>query len=1055
MAYDIGTARGVIEIDYDGKGVTQAQAGLEGVSKKGKKVSGDMQTAGRNAGRAGLVIGAGLAAGVVAAANFEQRMSAIKAVSGATGAEMDSLSDKALQLGADTSFSAGESASAMEELIKAGLTVEEVLNGAADATVALAAAGEVDLTTAATIASNSMNQFGIKAQDMVGVVDSIAGAANASAIDVGDFGQSLNQVGAVANLAGVSFDDTATAIALMGNAGIKGSDAGTSLKSMFMRLQPTTKKQSELMKELGIITEDGANAFFDQQGNMKSLSSVAGTLNKTLGFSRNSQKQVNKAIADGKDPLKAWADEAEKSGKKQQFMKLQTLFGSDAIRAAAIMAGEGSKGFDKMSKSIDKVSAADVAKERLNNLKGSTEALMGSLETLGIQLGSILIPIITSLVEKITGLVNWFTSLSGGQQKAIVAGLAFIATALLIIAAVVKIARAILVMRGALAAIRVAMAITWVAALGPIALVVAALVGLGIMFVILWKKSELFRNVVTGVWNAIKNAAVAVANWFKGPFVNFFTGAWEKIKAGLNNVKTFFSNAWTTIKNGVQNAWSTIKGAIEEQINNAKNVVEGALSAIKGFFSSAWENVKSKTSEAMGAMARIVGEKTADVIRWFQELPGRITGALSTLVSDLQQAGSDMIAGLISGIESMAGQAAQAAINVVKGALDGAKEFLGIGSPSKEFRKLGKWSAEGFIEGIVGSREDVVRTMENLVEKLKKAGEKKLAEMVLSHRKHLLRLAGEWQQKTRQIEKAVDDLRALKAESRDMASGIADSLNNAGDLSSIKLPVDAEGNELPQTIENIINGLTGAAQQAAAFEETISALRTAGLNEGAIQDLINAGPEAAMGTAQAILDGGVAAVNQINGLQATIAQSALRIGQAAADAMYSAGIATAQGMVKGLETELTNIENSMKKIARVIIKALKKELGIKSPSRIMADMGHMVGLGFAKGIAGAEHQVVMAAEGIAASAAAAMSNGDLRTAVAAGSTPLALSAALGPAILPAGLAPAPRTAKPTTAQQPSFDVRVFIGDKELTDQVRIVVGEVIDPMRQLSRQGAI
>jgi hypothetical protein len=267
--------------------------------------------------------------------------------------------------------------------------------------------------------------------------------------------------------------------------------------------------------------------------------------------------------------------------------------------------------------------------------------------------------------------------------------------------------------------------------------------------------------------------------------------------------------------------------------------------------------------------------------------------------------------------------------------------------------------------------------------------------------------------------------------------------------------VDAEGNELPQTIENIINGLTGAAQQAAAFEETISALRTAGLNEGAIQDLINAGPEAAMGTAQAILDGGVAAVNQINGLQATIAQSALRIGQAAADAMYSAGIATAQGMVKGLETELTNIENSMKKIARVIIKALKKELGIKSPSRIMADMGHMVGLGFAKGIAGAEHQVVMAAEGIAASAAAAMSNGDLRTAVAAGSTPLALSAALGPAILPAGLAPAPRTAKPTTAQQPSFDVRVFIGDKELTDQVRIVVGEVIDPMRQLSRQGAI
>ena len=313
MAYDVGTARGVIKIDYDGTGVKKAQQDVEGLDDTGKKSAASLGKIGTVAGRAGLVIAAGLGAGVAAAANFEQRLSAISAVSGATSGEMDKIRAKALQLGKDTAFSAGESAQAMEELIKAGLSVDDVLNGAADATVALAAAGEVALPEAAAISANAMNQFGLSAKDMVGVTDDIAGAANASAIDVSEFGMSLQQVGAVANLAGVSFHDTATAIALMGNAGIKGSDAGTSLKSMFSRLQPTTKKQADLFKELGIITEDGTNKFYDQAGNLKSLDKVSGILQNSLKGMTAQQKQAT----------------------------LQTLFGSDAIRAAAVLSKSG------------------------------------------------------------------------------------------------------------------------------------------------------------------------------------------------------------------------------------------------------------------------------------------------------------------------------------------------------------------------------------------------------------------------------------------------------------------------------------------------------------------------------------------------------------------------------------------------------------------------------------------------------------------------------------------------------------------------------------------
>ena len=153
MSYDIGTARGVIEMDYNGRGVTQAEADLQGLEKTGGRTGTSMNKVAKGMATGGLIIAAGLAVGVNAAANFEQRLSAIQAVSGATASEMDALSDKALQLGADTSFSAGESAQAMEELVKAGLSVEDVLNGAADATVSLAAAGEIALPEAATIAS--------------------------------------------------------------------------------------------------------------------------------------------------------------------------------------------------------------------------------------------------------------------------------------------------------------------------------------------------------------------------------------------------------------------------------------------------------------------------------------------------------------------------------------------------------------------------------------------------------------------------------------------------------------------------------------------------------------------------------------------------------------------------------------------------------------------------------------------------------------------------------------------------------------------------------------
>ncbi len=385
MTYDIGTARGVIEMVYNGRGVRTAVGDLTTLEGAGTRTAKVIGATGKAFLGFGFGVATTLAFALKRAADFEKQMSGIAAVSGANAEQLDALRGKALQLGADTAFTASEAAAAMEELVKAGLSVDDVLNGAADAAVALAAAGGISIPEAATIAANSMNQFNMTASEMGHAVDVIAGAANASAIDVGDLGMSLKQVGAVANLAGMSFEDTATAIALMGNAGIRGSDAGTSLKTMLQNLQPTTTKQIDLFTQLGLLTEDGANKFFDAEGNVKSFAQVSGVLAKALDGQTNQQKLLN----------------------------LETLFGTDAIRAAAIAADAGAKGVNSLNKEMNKTTAAEVAAKRMDNFSGSLDQLGGSIETALILSLSGVLAVMRDVVDGMTSGINKSVELGG------------------------------------------------------------------------------------------------------------------------------------------------------------------------------------------------------------------------------------------------------------------------------------------------------------------------------------------------------------------------------------------------------------------------------------------------------------------------------------------------------------------------------------------------------------------------------------------------------------------------------------------------------------------
>ena len=321
------------------------------------------------------------------AAEFEAKMSNIKAVTGESEETMKKFNDAAIKAGADTAFSAAEAADAVGELAKAGVSTQDILNGGLTASLNLATAGELDLKEAAEITSTALNAFRRDGMTATQAANQLAGAANASATDVHELKYGLSMVAPVASGLGLSFRDTTNALAVFAQNGLKGSDAGTSLKTMLMNLQPQTKAQANMMRELGIITEDGSNQFFTAEGKVKSFAEISQVLKDKLGGLSDAEKQ----------------------------MALKTMFGTDAVRAATIAMNEGAEGANNMQAAIDKVTAAQVAAEKLNNLKGAIEALSGSFETLQIKVGTAVLPLLTTLVKYVDKLVDKISNSKGLQ----------------------------------------------------------------------------------------------------------------------------------------------------------------------------------------------------------------------------------------------------------------------------------------------------------------------------------------------------------------------------------------------------------------------------------------------------------------------------------------------------------------------------------------------------------------------------------------------------------------------------------------------------------------
>lgn len=381
---------------------TQRQAGILGVFRKQTGGAGDDvgrfargALAGSGAAKAlgrqvafasGSFIGAaGLVGALVstakAAGDLQTELNTFQAVTKATGNELDEARKKAVALGDDLSIpnaSAADAAQAMTELAKGGLDVKESM-AAAKGTLQLAAAAQTDNATAATIVARALNAFSLQGKDAVKVADLLAGAANASTGDMSDFALGLAQAGAQAHLAGLTIDETVTALAELANAGIVGSDAGTSLRVMLQRLNPTSKQAKELIAHLGL-------SVYDATGKMLPLRDIVAKYSKVL----------------------------DELNPKQRTYVLNTIFGQDASRAAAIVLGGETKAYDSLNKAVTRHGqASEVAGAKTKGFNGAVSALGNAIQTLQVQVGTTLDEAVT---KDIKSLANWVSHLNDGDR---------------------------------------------------------------------------------------------------------------------------------------------------------------------------------------------------------------------------------------------------------------------------------------------------------------------------------------------------------------------------------------------------------------------------------------------------------------------------------------------------------------------------------------------------------------------------------------------------------------------------------------------------------------
>lgn len=369
------------------------EASMTRAGSTARSVASGMENTGRKSAlitsgltAAGLAVTAFGVASVKMAADFDEQMSTVQANSGATAAQLSQLREAALQAGASTVYTAAESAGAINDLAKAGMSVSDILSGGLTASLNLAAAGQMDVGNAAEYMSQALTMFHLSGKDATSTADALAAGADKAVGDVSDFGEALNNCGVMANSFGMNLQETVGVLGLFAQNGIVGAEAGTQLNSMLMKLANPASDAKSTMEELGISTHDASGKFVG-------MANLAGQLHDKLGKLTDQQRQQAEA----------------------------TIFGSYATKGAGIIMDAGKKGVEDWTKAVsDSGFAAQQASNKTNNLKGDLKMLESATQSAMTKIGEGAQGPLRKLTQGLTDLITGFGDLPAGVQQAIV-----------------------------------------------------------------------------------------------------------------------------------------------------------------------------------------------------------------------------------------------------------------------------------------------------------------------------------------------------------------------------------------------------------------------------------------------------------------------------------------------------------------------------------------------------------------------------------------------------------------------------------------------------------
>lgn len=530
------------------------------------------------------LVGIGTAA-VATTAKFDSSMSNLQAISGATGTEIDSLRDKAKEMGAKTKFSASEAADAFTYMAMAGWKTGDMLDGI-EGIMNLAAASGEDLASTSDIVTDALTAFGLSASDSGHFADVLAAASNNANTNVSMLGESFKYVAPVAGALGYSVEDVSVALGLMANSGIKASQAGTSLRSSLTRMLKPTKTMTSYMQQLGIMTQDGVvTAMVNTDGSMKPLS-------ETMTILRDKFKGLTKA---------------------QQAEYAAAIFGQESMAGMLAIINASDKDFDKLTESINNAggTAQNMADTQLNNLSGQLIILKSTLESIAISIGEILMPYVRDFVSGLQSVAEWLNNASDSQKRfaVTVAAIAAAIGPILLIGGKIAGAIANLMKLGSIisglfaeggAFAGAGAAIAGLA--GPIAIVIAAIVGL----VAAWKTN--FGHIheytsdavesIKGIFESLKNIITGVASGAMG----ILRSAWESDFLGIQEIVTFFG---TTFENVFEQILDTIATALEIINQLLQGDFQGAFETFTSFLQGTWERIQEIFSTFGAAISEI------------------------------------------------------------------------------------------------------------------------------------------------------------------------------------------------------------------------------------------------------------------------------------------------------------------------------------------------------------------------------------------------------------------------------------------------------------------